>query len=69
MHGEHGGPYVLVAEWIHFTLFGIKITHSKNKSVHFLGLMNSATKMLLNNLARLVKPCEAQPKGLLEFRF
>ena len=28
---------VLVAEWIHFTLF-------KTKSVHFGGLMNSATK-------------------------
>ena len=36
---------VLVAQWIHFTLFGI-ITHSKTKSVNFLGLMNSATKWL-----------------------
>ena len=36
-------PY-LVAEWIHFTLFGDNMTHYKTESVHFLGLMNSATK-------------------------
>ena len=35
----------LVAEWIHFTLFGDNITHYKTKSVHFWGLMNSATKL------------------------
>ena len=29
----------LVAEWMHFTLFGI--THYKTESVNFLGLMNS----------------------------
>ena len=34
----------LVAEWIHFTLFGIIITHYKTESVHFWGLMNSATR-------------------------
>ena len=37
----------LVAEWIHFILFGIIlliITHYKTESVHFSGLMNSATK-------------------------
>ena len=45
----------LVAEWIHFALLGISrvdtlytcwdnITHYKTKSVHFLVLMNSATK-------------------------
>ena len=31
----------LVAEWIYFW---DNITHYKRKSVHFLGLMNSATK-------------------------
>ena len=36
----------LVAEWIHFTLFGDNITHHKTESVHFLGLMNPATKFL-----------------------
>ena len=36
----------LVAEWIHFTLFGIIFfTHYKTESVHFGGLMNSATKV------------------------
>ena len=37
----------LVAEWTHFTFFGIIlptiITHYKTKSVHLLGLMDSAT--------------------------
>ena len=36
----------LVAEWIHFTLFWDKTTHYRTESVHFLGLMNSATKKL-----------------------
>ena len=39
----------LVAEWIHFTLFGIilpVIAHYQTKSVHFLGLVNSATKVI-----------------------
>ena len=35
---------VLVAEWIHFTLFWDNITHYKTESVYFLGLINSATK-------------------------
>ena len=35
----------LVAEWIHFTRFGDKITHYKTESLHFSGLMNSATKL------------------------
>ena len=34
----------LVAEWIHFTLFGKILPTYKTKSVDFLGLMNSATK-------------------------
>ena len=34
-----------LAEWIHFTLFWDIITHYKTESVHFLGLMNSATKV------------------------
>ena len=36
----------LEAEWIHFTHFGIilLVTHYKTESVHFLGLMISATK-------------------------
>ena len=38
------GPFNLVAEWIHFTLFGDNNTHYKTDSVHCLGLMNSATK-------------------------
>ena len=40
--GSFGGSLVtmrvLVAEWIHFTLFGDNITHYKTKSVHFKGL-------------------------------
>ena len=39
------GDYILVAEWIHFYAFWDNITHSKNYSVHFLGLLNSATKL------------------------
>ena len=35
----------LVAEWMHFTLFGI--THYKTESVNFLGLMNSALSGVL----------------------
>ena len=35
---------LLVAEWIHFTLFGIISPTVRTKSIHFLGLMNSATK-------------------------
>ena len=40
-------PFVvsgLVAEWIHFTLFGITIPITKLKVYTFGGLMNSATK-------------------------
>ena len=36
----------LVAEWIHFTLFGI-ILPKKTDSACFLGLLNSATKKSL----------------------
>ena len=36
---------ILVAEWIHFTLFGIILPTIKGKCVHFGGLMNSATKL------------------------
>ena len=36
----------LVAEWIHFALFWDNITHYKTTSVHFGGLMNSATKKM-----------------------
>ena len=41
------GPqtFILVAEWIHFTLFGI-ISPTIRPKVHFLGLMNSATNMV-----------------------
>ena len=38
------GGRSLEAEWIHFALFGDNIAHDKAKSVHVLGLMNSATK-------------------------
>ena len=34
----------LVAEWIHFYTLWDNVTHYKTESVHFLGLMNSATK-------------------------
>ena len=34
----------LVAEWIHFTPFGIIVPTIKTQRVHLLGLMNSATK-------------------------
>ena len=37
--------YLLVAEWIHFTLFGIILPTIKLKVYTFWGLMNSATKM------------------------
>ena len=37
----------LVAEWVHFAHFLDNTTYSKTKSVHFLGLMNSATKFFL----------------------
>ena len=43
---------LLVAEWIHLTLLGDNITHYKTKSVHFLGLMNSATKCCYDVLLR-----------------
>ena len=35
---------VLVAEWIHFTLFGIIVPTIKLKVYTFGGLMNSATR-------------------------
>ena len=47
---------VLVAEWIHFTLFGDNITHYKTESVHCWGLMNSATKLLMTLLTQSVDP-------------
>ena len=47
-----GSPLDLVAEWVHFTLFRDNITHSKTKSVHFWGLMNSATKKKLYKTRR-----------------
>ena len=37
---------LFVAEWIHCAPFWDNTTHYKTKSVHFLGLMNSATKLL-----------------------
>ena len=37
----------LVAEWIHFTLFGIVVPTIKLKVYTFRGLMNSATKCLI----------------------
>ena len=37
LFGGGGGAISLVAEWIHFTLFGDNITHYKTKSVHFWG--------------------------------
>ena len=38
------GVLRLVAEWIHFTLFGIVLPTLKPKVYTFGGLMNSATK-------------------------
>ena len=35
----------IVAEWIHFTLFGIIVPTIKLKMYPFWGLMNSATKV------------------------
>ena len=35
----------LVAELMHFITFWENITHYKTESVHFWGLMNSATKL------------------------
>ena len=37
-------PILLVAEWAHFTLFGILYSPVELKVYTFLGLMNSATK-------------------------
>ena len=42
-----GFEFILVAEWIHFTLWGENITHCKTESVHCLGPMNPATKSFL----------------------
>ena len=39
------GLFNLVAEWIHFAFFWDNCTHYKTESVHFWGLMNSATKL------------------------
>ena len=41
----------LVAEWMHFTLSGIILPTIKLK-VHFLGLMNSATKFRVDGFIR-----------------
>ena len=38
------GAKALVVEWIHLKIFWVNNTHYKAKSVHLLGLMNSATK-------------------------
>ena len=43
----HGLEFSLVAEWIHFTLFGIILPTIKLKAYAFWGLMNSATKLAL----------------------
>ena len=43
---------VLVAEWIHYTLFGIELPTIKLKVYTFGGLLNSATK--LNSIIPLV---------------
>ena len=44
-----GGLHDLVAEWIHFTLFGIILPTIKLKVCTFGGLTNSATKMTFAN--------------------
>ena len=44
-----GGLHDLVAEWIHFTLFGIILPTIKLKVCTFWGLTNSATKMTFAN--------------------
>ena len=48
----------LVAEWIHF-INGTHYNHYKTESVNFWGLMNSATKLILNP-----KPLTLNPKPL-----
>ena len=42
--------YILVAEWLHFTLLGIILPTIKLKVYTFRGLMNSATKIVYPNL-------------------
>ena len=51
----------LVAEWIHFALFGIVLPHYKTKSVHFFGLMSSATKLSLKLKPRTPNPQPPDP--------
>ena len=45
--GERSRLTSLVAEWIHFTLFGIILPTIKRKVYTFGGFMNSATKQEL----------------------
>ena len=63
---------LFVAEWIHFTLFGINnITHYETRSVHFLGLMNSAFKCLRGLCAKCyqaVDPRVSFLAGLLHIK-
>ena len=50
--------------------FWDNITHSKNKSVHFLGLMNSATKLLrclLGSGFRVLRYIKSTGFGVFEF--
>ena len=44
----------LVAEWIHFALFGIILPTINTESVHFLGLMNSAARYRASGLGGMV---------------
>ena len=43
---DRGSILPLVAEWIHFTLFGIILSNIKPKVYTFGGLKNSAAKFL-----------------------
>ena len=55
----------LVAEWMHFTLVWIIPPTLKNKSVDFLGLMNSATKTVSTSeeYVALLGGCRLNPRS------
>ena len=44
--------------------FGDNITHYKTKSVHFLGLMNSATRLVYDHVKDGMYHCSREALGL-----
>ena len=54
---------VLVAEWIHYTFFGIELPTIKLKVYTFWGLLNSATKLnpIIPLVVILIDPFKRTP--------